>query len=292
MPVPACLLFLALGHAQNPDGKDPPLRRAEQIKNVIALRQQLSVPVKFSGIEDPETSFEDVFNHLQRLYDIRIDVNLRAFRDEDVNVLSCKLGKAMPRFSQITISFILRKVVERIPSVSGAMWFVRGDAVEITTERAYHTEFYPARPNGPFPSLVFADFDRTPLEDALKQLADRADANIVLDVRVSDKAKTLVTARMAFVPVDTAILLLADMADLKPVEIDGVYYVTTRENAKALREEQEKKKEPADPKAAKAECAPLRAETERLLKEHEEQIRRLKAQFDRSQPEAAPKKEP
>jgi hypothetical protein len=56
----------------------------------------------------------------------------------------------------------------------------------------------------------------------------------VIDSRTEEKAKTRVTATFHSVPVDTAVLILADMADLRAVALDNVLYVTTKENAEQL----------------------------------------------------------
>ncbi len=45
-------------------------------------------------------------------------------------------------------------------------------------------------------------------------------------------------------PLDTAVRILADMADLQPVIMDNVIYVTTRENAVRL-EADHQKRQPA-----------------------------------------------
>ena len=50
----------------------------------------------------------------------------------------------------------------------------------------------------------------------------------------------MVTARLANVPVDTALRVLADMAGLKVVRMENVFYITSAENAEKL--EKEKKK--------------------------------------------------
>jgi hypothetical protein len=60
--------------------------------------------------------------------------------------------------------------------------------------------------------------------------------NVVLDVRAADKAKVPVTVRFVNTPLDTAVRLLADMAELKPYAVDNLYFVTTRENADRLTE--------------------------------------------------------
>jgi type II secretory pathway component HofQ len=95
--------------------------------------------------------------------------------------------------------------------------------------------------------LVHTRFENTSLTEALRELSDQAGFNVVLDARVADKAKTaMVTARLNNTPLDTAVALLADMAELKPVLTDNLLYVTSRENAAKL-EEQRRLKRESDP---------------------------------------------
>ena len=53
-----------------------------------------------------------------------------------------------------------------------------------------------------------------------------------------------VSATLANAPVDTAIRVLANMADLQPAFLDNVIYLTTKENAKRLEQESPKRREP------------------------------------------------
>jgi hypothetical protein len=234
------LLLITFAEAQPPNVQRLlPLRAAEEAK-AVALRAQLRLPVNFGGFDDPDTKLDDVLRYLERAYAITFDVNAQAFRDRNVeDVLSTPLGKELPRMTNIPLSKLLSKVADRIGSnigIAGQLtWVVRGPVIELTTLDAYRAEFYPHRPKGPYPPLVLISFDKTPLEDALTKLAEEAEANVVLDPRVGDKAKTPLTARFTDVPLDTAVLLLSDMAGLEYVEVDGVYYVTTRDNAESLR---------------------------------------------------------
>jgi hypothetical protein len=254
------LLLITLANAQTPDGRGPSRRRAEDEKKVAALREKLQLSVQLSGFDDPETTLQDALDYLERAHDLHFHVNEQAFRREGGDdILKSKLQGPVPKLKNVSLGTVLRKILARVPSASGATFIPRGDGIEITTLDAYRAEYYPARPNGPFPPLAFTNFEKKPLDEALKKLAEDTDANILLDeARAGEKGKALVTARLADVPLDTAVLLLADMAELKAVEIDGVYYVTTRENAQALRKEQEKappaKAEEAKPeKSAKPE---------------------------------------
>src|SRR5207302_902068 len=117
---------------------------------------------------------------------------------------------------------------------------------ELTTHRAVIAEFYGNRKNAPevnsspqragYPPLVLARFDEKPLKDAFEELSDLYDVSVVLDARVKDKGKTAVTGKFLNVPFDTAVTLLADQVDLEAVRLDNVWYVTTKENARALQQ--------------------------------------------------------
>lgn len=232
------LLLITLVRAEAPA---PP--RPQPSNTAAVLADQLRSFVQFGGFDDPETKIDDVFRYLERAYDVPFVINEKAFQNAQVeDVLNTRLGKELPKANNISLQVLLRKLLDRIPAEGGATWVVRNGYVEITTVAAQRAEFFPNRPNGPFPPLVNAEFEKRPLDAALKKLATDTDTNIVIDSRVGDKAKTPVTERLLNMPLDTAVLLLADMADLKSVRLDADYYVTTKENAEALRKEQEKRR--------------------------------------------------
>jgi transposase len=78
---------------------------------------------------------------------------------------------------------------------------------------------------------------KEPLKAALKQIGEDSQLSIVLDAGIGEKGGTVVTADLANVPIDTAVLVLADQAGLKSVLLDNVLYVTTKEKAKSLQQE-------------------------------------------------------
>jgi hypothetical protein len=124
---------------------------------------------------------------------------------------------------------------------------VRDDRIEITTGAVQAAEVW-GDFNGARLPLVNATFDKVPLEDAVKELSEQADFSVLLDNRAADKGHTPVSARLRNTPLDTAVRLLADMADLRPIHLDDVLYVTTKENAAALdaRIDKEKTGNPMD----------------------------------------------
>jgi hypothetical protein len=150
-------------------------------------------------------------------------------------------------------STVLKRLLDKVQLESGQVtltYVVRRDGVEITTEKAFRAEFYPDRNEARLPPLAYATFDDASLADALRDLADACDSAIVIDVRVTEEARSKVTAVLPAVPLDTAVAVLADMAGLKPVRLGNVYYVTSPDNARLLRKEKQPRSvDAAKPKA-------------------------------------------
>jgi hypothetical protein len=72
--------------------------------------------------------------------------------------------------------------------------------------------------------------------------------NVVLDPRALAESgeKLTVTARFHNVPVDTAVRILSNMADLQMVRLDNVLYITTPKRAAQLQAEIKPKVEDGD----------------------------------------------
>lgn len=82
---------------------------------------------------------------------------------------------------------------------------------------------------------VNVDCDATPFATAAKQLAAETGANLVIDPRLKDKANAAVTLKLEDVPLETAVRLLAEVADLRAVRMNNVLFVTTPERAEKIR---------------------------------------------------------
>jgi hypothetical protein len=215
-----------------------------QEKKPEPLAAKLLRPVKFNGADaDPKVTLQEQLDALADRYELSFDVNEPAFKAENVEDVQATpiTVKAIPKMINVRLETVLRKVLSRIPSASGATYLIRRDTIEITTFAALRAEVWGASYPGPFLPLVHANFDKRPLEEALKQLAEQAEFNIVVDGRAAEEAKSPVSARLDNTPLDTAVRLLANIAGLKTFQVDNVIYVTTAENATQL-EEQEKQK--------------------------------------------------
>jgi hypothetical protein len=207
------------------------------------LPSKVSRPVKFEGWDvDPKMTLQDALDKLAKDYDLTFDVNDPAFKAEMVDDVSIKpvAERPIPKMNRASLHTVLQRLLARIPCQSGATYLLRRNVIEITTNAFVRTEVWGPDYPGPFLPLVSAEFQKRPLEEALRELADQADFNVLLDPRAGEKAKAPVTARLANMPLDTAVRLLANMAELKAYQVDNVLYVTTSENAAHMEEEKQK----------------------------------------------------
>jgi hypothetical protein len=202
----------------------------------LSVPQKLAQRVKFDGFQDTKTTLTEALDKLSKLYDVTFDINEKAFAFEqimDVGRTEIVAVNPIPAMKSVRLSTILRKILSRIPAPSGATFLVRSDQIEIATGTFLAVEVW-GNYKGPKLPLVNAALEKCSLEEAVKELAEQADFNVVLDNRAADKVKTPVTAKLLNTPLDTALRLLADMADLRSIHLDNVLYVTTKENAAAL----------------------------------------------------------
>jgi hypothetical protein len=215
------------------------LLHAQERPRAHELRRRLSELIRFPGIDDPKTPLSEVLEQLAKRYDLAFDINKQAFKDVDyigIGDFEPASPTPVPEMHS-SIETVLRIILLRLP-VSAA-FVIRKDVIEITTVAAVRKEFYGSRTEEILPPLVTSLFENQPLERAVKELSQVSGSNVVIDGRVAKEAKTPVTADLLNVPLDAALRVLADMAGLKPVQIDNVFYLTTRENARLLKEEQE-----------------------------------------------------
>ena len=221
--------LLVLGRADSaPVGKTEVARPAR----TEPLGVQLTRPVKFAGFDDPAMTLRQALNRLSKDYGLDFEVNEAAFTAEGLaDVLDKPVAeKPLRKRERVRLDRLLRTVLARVPVPTGVAYVLRGHSIELTTNQAVRRQIW-GMSTGPFLPLVNSSFDKVPLEDALKVLADQAEYNVVLDNRIGDRGKTPVTARFANTPLDTAVGFLADMTDLRTVLLDNVVYVTTRDNA-------------------------------------------------------------
>jgi hypothetical protein len=205
-----------------------------------AMREALASEVNYAGIDLPTAKLEDALNDMTQKYGVRFYVNEKAFVEDGVaDVLGVEVAQPRP-FPRMTapLTVVLGKLLDRLPAGTGAGILYRPGLVEITTRAAVHAELGVSKDRQLLP-LVYENVDGWPLETALQALANDSGYNIVLDPQPGAAKTPKLTASLHNVPVDTAVRLLADMADMGMVRLDNVLYVTTREKAARMQAEQQ-----------------------------------------------------
>ena len=94
---------------------------------------------------------------------------------------------------------------------------------------------------------VSVDCEGTAFDKAIASLAADTGANVVLDPRLQAKATVPVVLKLDEVPLETAIRLLAEVADLRAIRMSNVIFVTTNDRAEVLRKDADGPIPPANP---------------------------------------------
>jgi RNA polymerase sigma factor (sigma-70 family) len=220
-----------------------PTKGMPAVRTSREIRQALRKPVQISEIPEG-TTFREALDSLSTTHDIliRIDyadlVRSGAGDPKSVDQMTVQLRAA----KRLTLSTALEELLSQIGisgiSTESLAYRVKDGQIVIGPG----SRLLPTEQGGTaLRESVQVQSDRLPLEEALRELAEQTGANIVVDVRLKEKSMTPVSASMQHVPLETAVRLLADMADVKAVALENVLYVTTKENAdKLLREQRER----------------------------------------------------
>jgi RNA polymerase sigma factor (sigma-70 family) len=205
------------------------------------LRDKLDKVVEFHGIDDPKVTLGEILESLAKSFDLSFDVDEIAFKMDGVaNVLKQEVlqNNLIPSM-RTSLDNLLRKLLDRVEGTSHATFILRRGRIEITTVSSLRSELGIVE-DRPMLPLIWEEFEKVSLPNAFLRLAKGSGINVVLDPRALDEGgeKLTVRARFANVPVDTAVRILANMADLQMVRLDNVLYVTTPKRAAQLKAEE------------------------------------------------------
>lgn len=212
---------------------NPDLLLQRQLAKIVAMKDPIDAAIDLALTELAD----------EHVLQGKFVFNKEAFKAEGIDDPLVVMVK-LPKLTGVRLSVILDRLVGQI----GGAWLMREGHIEITTATALRTEtnLNDADPDAGFkrtvPVVRFTLKD-VPLRKALEDLANRCDRTVILAPQAGDKGDVSVSAKFANVPLDTAVELLADMADLKVVRKANALYVTTPERAESLLSEEEKRRE-------------------------------------------------
>jgi hypothetical protein len=207
-------------------------RGDDQVK---ALVEKLNNRINLETGFDANTPLKDALDFMSDRFDVTFVIDLKSFKEEGIDDIE-SFKVRLPKMKGVRMGTVLRLLLGQLD----ASYLVRKDYIEVTPTARLEREIW-AGCKGPRLPLIHAVFEKRPLDEALKELSAATGVTVVVDERPEGKSRNPVTANLLNVPLDHAVRVLADLADLKAVQLDSVLYVTSKENAETLQAEQEKR---------------------------------------------------
>ncbi len=183
------------------------------------------------------TTLDKVFDLVRRVLKekgkgARLVVNEAAFAEANPDAPDIKETpvKLPADVQQLPLLDLLRLAISRIPTNDAACFWRQG-VLEVTIVERATVEALLSH-------TVRAKFERRPLSEALKALAELGGVTLVLDPRCARRAEFAVSGDFRHgVRLQNALYLLTNMAALETVTVENVVYVTSPLNARRIREE-------------------------------------------------------
>jgi hypothetical protein len=242
------VVFVAGGFAwQAPPAAAPQEKSVEA--SARAMREKLAKPVTLEKGFDQGTKLQEALDFLSDRYEVSFILDRRGFQEE-LGSEAAEQEIRLPKLIGVRLSTVLRMITDQ---VSGS-YLIKPDHILVTTWQRTRPESWKDEESRRWAVKIDAAFDHMPLADALRELGDSSGINVVLDPRTAEIAKMPMTLTLNNVPIDTAVRLLADMADLRSVVMDNVLYVTTQANAHHLNARPGQQKSTAEPQPLKTDA--------------------------------------
>jgi hypothetical protein len=141
---------------------------------------------------------------------------------------------------KLTVERTLSHLLAHVPT-GDAAYVVYNDHILITTEDRTNTDALLLQ-------QVTGVYDNRPLAEVVLDLAEKKGTTIVLDRRVGDKEQRPISIRFqSNTTLAGALRVIAEMADLKVLVVDGIVFVTTPAHAEQLRKEQKQQEKDGYP---------------------------------------------
>jgi hypothetical protein len=154
-------------------------------------RDKLATPIKFHGV-DAGTPLEEVLGRLQDRYDLDIRIDQAAF-DTTGNRRVGRKTVEIPPLANVSLNAVLQVSLDQVEAgleVRGrTVWIVPPAKPRSLAERLRPARRHFKESLDQPVTLAGGIGAGTPLDDALRRLADRCDINIVVDVRAFRQAR-------------------------------------------------------------------------------------------------------
>jgi hypothetical protein len=229
--------------AQEPKQESKEAVRPTKPAGIDHVLQVLRSPGKFEGNVNEVPLFE-LLQFLSKRYDLTFVILEDPFRAAgEPNVREKRPNLATTSLDVVT----LRRFLDLTLGSMNATYLVRKDHIAIVPIEYAARETQnvgPGREDLPVSlkePLVSAVYKEKPLTEAVADLAEEFDLNVVVGPQAADARAAFVSARLLNVPADQALELLAVQADLRVVRKGKSFLVTSKDHADALFAEQQER---------------------------------------------------
>jgi RNA polymerase sigma factor (sigma-70 family) len=262
-PAPTAALAAPAAEAQDTKGAKGAKAEVPKETGAAALDRPFGVPVPAQGL-----SVRELFEHVEDQTELVVRVDVAAFRrlgvfagfgpddaggdaNQFLNIVYETKAVLPRKADKLPIRDVLADALAQVNMPFPCTYQIRGSQLLIVPAyvppvRPGINPLQPSDDDLPilplrqlqeqiYGGVVSIAAERKPLSDILADLRKQTGANIVLDPRCLDQAgKTGLTVSLNDVRLYDALRVVADMAELKMVYAGNIYYVTTRENARAF----------------------------------------------------------
>lgn len=217
---PLCLLLLATA----PVFASGPPELSTKLNKTVTLKEPI------------DAALDLVLTELAEQHGLtgKVILDAQAFKAtgvEDVRAAMVKLDK----LADVKLATVLSAILKQV----NGCYLVKDGLIVITSKAARRAELgekdddAEAAVRDAMP-LVRMTFTETPIRKVVEELAEKFERTILIAPYLAERGDVLVTAKLVNVPLDHAVELLADMAELALVKRGNALYVTSRERAKEM----------------------------------------------------------
>jgi hypothetical protein len=172
----------------------------------------------------------EVLKHLQEKTGVPINLDPAVLENMGVDPNSPPGGAA----AQVKVKATnekARQVLRKLLNVYELSYVILEDAVLVTWDDAATARQYLQRVN--------VAVENVPFKKAVRDLAKKHGINLLIDPKMLKQADAAVSLELDNTSLETAIRMLAELADLKPARMGNVMFITSDERAKKIREEEQ-----------------------------------------------------
>jgi hypothetical protein len=203
------------------------------------LLARLTERIDLAGFHDPRTTLQDALDYFQTVHGLPIGFDERGFTQTtagDLRAMHIADREPVRPRKGVLLSEALRALLRKVPieESTGLTFVVRRDRIEITTNETLARQTWGSERAARGLRCVHASPVPRPVGELFRDLAEQGDCHLIVDPRASERLRTSVALRLRNTPLDVAVLLVAEQADLGAALLDNVLYVTTPERAAAL----------------------------------------------------------